>query len=213
MVMSAPSLASIPVLWSDPHSERLDSSAGLSWAGPRWWWSGPLDVEGVALGSVLAIARALHSYCASEGSPVAVGFTSAGVSASFSSWTHLRVGGRPIQGFAPLSGFRRAADGWVRLHANYPHHAQALFASLGASTPNGVDAAIRERSAKDVEDLVTDAGGVAARVRTPTEWASSAQARSLLAEPWIRLELRDAPREDPRADVKIPRETSPLAGV
>ena len=36
----------------------------------------------------------------------------------------------PIPLFAPLSGFWRAADGWVRTHANYPHHRARLLAAL-----------------------------------------------------------------------------------
>ncbi|KFD43879.1 hypothetical protein IU11_07380, partial [Cellulosimicrobium sp. MM] len=35
-----------------------------------------------------------------------------------------------MDGFAPLSGFFRTADGWVRTHANYPHHRARLLALL-----------------------------------------------------------------------------------
>src|SRR5690606_15947966 len=44
------------------------------------------------------------------------------VAAAFASDRLLRVDGEPVDGFAPLSGFFPAADGWVRTHANYPHH-------------------------------------------------------------------------------------------
>src|SRR5690625_7961124 len=54
------------------------------------------------------------------------------VAASFGSLEHLRVEGRHSPGFAPLSGFWRTADGWIRLHANYPHHEQALMRALKA---------------------------------------------------------------------------------
>src|SRR6478735_5615692 len=37
---------------------------------------------------------------------------------------------RVVAGFAPLSGFFRTADGWVRTHANYPHHRARLLALL-----------------------------------------------------------------------------------
>jgi crotonobetainyl-CoA:carnitine CoA-transferase CaiB-like acyl-CoA transferase len=40
------------------------------------------------------------------------------------------MGGQPGIGFAPLSGFFRTRDGWVRTHANYPHHERALRRAL-----------------------------------------------------------------------------------
>jgi len=41
-------------------------------------------------------------------------------------------------GFAPLSRFWRAADGWVRTHANYPWHRAALLRELKVG--DGADA-------------------------------------------------------------------------
>ncbi|MZE77522.1 carnitine dehydratase, partial [Streptomyces sp. SID5475] len=53
------------------------------------------------------------------------------VATAFVSERHLRIDGRAPVSFAPLSGFWRAADGWVRTHANYPHHRARLLAALG----------------------------------------------------------------------------------
>ncbi|OOC53853.1 MULTISPECIES: CoA transferase [Nocardiopsis] len=53
------------------------------------------------------------------------------VATAFVSERHLRVNGREPTPFAPLSGFWRTADGWVRTHANYPHHRARLLAALG----------------------------------------------------------------------------------
>lgn len=44
------------------------------------------------------------------------------VATAFVSERHLVVDGRGPVTFAPLSRFWRTADGWVRTHANYPHH-------------------------------------------------------------------------------------------
>ena len=41
------------------------------------------------------------------------------------------INGQDLVGFAPLSGFFAAADGWVRTHANYPHHRTRLLDALG----------------------------------------------------------------------------------
>ena len=91
-------------------------------------------------------------------------------------------------GFAPLSRFWRAADGWVRTHANHPWHRAALLEALG--TPEDADAervagAVAARSASEVEEAVVAAGGVAGRVRSLVEWADHPQGRAVAAEPLI----------------------------
>jgi crotonobetainyl-CoA:carnitine CoA-transferase CaiB-like acyl-CoA transferase len=89
-------------------------------------------------------------------------------------------------GFAALSRFWPAADGWVRTHANYPWHRDALLSALG--TPDDVDAvgaAIAEMRAHDVEERVFTAGGIAAAVREVDEWRAHAQGQALAAEPLI----------------------------
>ncbi|KOG87353.1 hypothetical protein ADK38_25920, partial [Streptomyces varsoviensis] len=53
------------------------------------------------------------------------------VATAFVSERHLRVDGRGASTFAPLSRFWRTADGWLRTHANYPHHRARLIAALG----------------------------------------------------------------------------------
>jgi len=74
-------------------------------------------------------------------------------------------------GFAPLSAFWRAADGWVRTHANYPWHREALLRVLGTpGDPDAVAAAIAGRGARELERDVVAAGGVAAAVRDEHQW-------------------------------------------
>jgi CoA-transferase family III len=108
------------------------------------------------------------------------------VAAAFRSEAHVRVNGEPAGGgFAPLSRFWQASDGWVRTHGNYPWHREALLRALGAD-PESVAAAIAGLPAREVEDLVVGAGGVAAAVRTEEEWraepAGLAVAASRLVE-------------------------------
>ena len=69
-------------------------------------------------------------------------------------------------GFAPLSRFWRTADGWLRLHGNYPHHRAAALAVLG----DDVERAAARWRAVDLEAAVVAAGGAAAAVRTAAEW-------------------------------------------
>ncbi|MFI5984013.1 CoA transferase [Streptomyces sp. NPDC051555] len=88
------------------------------------------------------------------------------VGTAFVSERHLRVWGRATVSFAPLSGFWRAADGWVRTHANYPHHREALVGALGlaAGTPEELRAAVAGRGAVEVQETVYAAGGLAVAV-------------------------------------------------
>lgn len=90
---------------------------------------GSLATDSVALAS-LAIAL-LHG----DASPVRVDRTR--VAASFGSEKALRIHGAAPSAWAPLSGFWRTSDGWVRTHANYPHHERALRRLLGLADDGG----------------------------------------------------------------------------
>jgi crotonobetainyl-CoA:carnitine CoA-transferase CaiB-like acyl-CoA transferase len=100
------------------------------------------------------------------------------------------VNGRREPGFAPLSGFFEAHDGWVRTHANYPHHRVRLLRALDLpdeATREDAAAAIAERSAQEVEDVVTADHGIAVRVRPVAEWMSSEAGRSVAGHDLLRV--------------------------
>ncbi|MGW6055435.1 CoA transferase [Streptomyces sp. NPDC055189] len=107
-----------------------------------------------------------------NGVPVpAVRVNEAAVATAFVSERHLRIDGRTPVSFAPLSGFWQAADGWVRTHANYPHHRARLLGALGIAD-TGDDRAlagvlskeVASRPARDVQESVYAAGGLAVAV-------------------------------------------------
>ncbi|MDF2092938.1 CoA transferase [Knoellia sp. 3-2P3] len=113
------------------------------------------------------------------------------VSVAFRSDSSLSVDGRSRESFAPLSGFFRAADGWVRTHANYPHHRERLLHALqlpADATREGLGAAVGELAAQDVEDRVTRGGGVAVRVRDHREWFAGQQAQAVQAHPVLSVD-------------------------
>ncbi|WTL27222.1 CoA transferase [Streptomyces sp. NBC_01498] len=98
----------------------------------------------------------------------------AAVGAAFVSERLLRIDGRSLSPFAPLSSFFPAADGWVRTHANYPHHRARLLSALGI--PGGEDddtlrerlaRELRARPARSIQDTVYAAGGLAVEVAAP----------------------------------------------
>jgi hypothetical protein len=148
-----------------------------------------LPVEDVAIactGAALLAAAALHAQrggdCGSRGSPTAQ-LDLSHVAAAFRSERYLRVNGEQAGlGFAPLSRFWRAADGWVRTHGNYPWHRSALLRALSCSgDPESVAAAIAALGAREAEDLVVGAGGVAAAVRGEASWQAEPPGQAIAA--------------------------------
>jgi crotonobetainyl-CoA:carnitine CoA-transferase CaiB-like acyl-CoA transferase len=108
------------------------------------------------------------------------------VATAFLSERHLLINGRAPVNFAPLSRFWRTADGWVRTHANYPHHRARLLDALGVpEDAAAVEAALAERSALDVEEAVYAAGGLAVALRSPAEWAAHPQAADIAKRPLV----------------------------
>lgn len=129
------------------------------------------------------------------------------VAAAFHSERHLLLDGRAPVSFAPLSRFWRTADGWVRTHANYPHHRARLLDALGVPDDvAAVAAASAERSALEIEEAVYAAGGLAVALRTPEEWAAHEQAVEVAARPLVERERLDSAH----ARVLAPVDGSPL---
>ena len=110
---------------------------------------------------------------------------------AFRSERHTRVTGEPPSKlWSPLSGDYRAADGWVRLHANYPHHAAAIRDTLGEDPATEV----ARRTAVEVEALVLAAGGAAAAMRTREEWLTDGPGSAIREEPLVAIEkIGEAP--------------------
>src|ERR1700676_1776576 len=87
--------------------------------------------------------------------------------ASFWFGTDLRPDGwSPRPPWDPIAGDYKAADGWIRLHTNAPHHRDAALAVL--KTPaekNAVTAEVAKWRADDLEQAVVQRGGCAAAMR------------------------------------------------
>jgi crotonobetainyl-CoA:carnitine CoA-transferase CaiB-like acyl-CoA transferase len=192
--------------------QALRTEPAAACTGPREWWGGPLDVEGLALGSVQLAATALNALTGSSGRySVAAGPTAA----SFDSLGHLLIAERKAQGFAPLSGFRATADGWIRLHANYPHHAARLMEALSATGPQAVDRALRSMTSVEAEEAIAAHKGVAAAVRSRTEWVATPMHSAATNGPWISLLRPVGLSGSPRASTWAPSTDPhrPLAGL
>jgi len=128
------------------------------------------------------------------------------MAAAVRSEAYVQVNGQLIGSrFAPLSRFWRAADGWVRTHANYPWHHDALLRTLGTGPDvDAVSAAIAERSALSVEAGVVAAGGVAAAVRTVEQWCEHPQGQAVAEQPLIGAARIDGAAPRPRDPAELP---------
>ncbi|QCR52727.1 CoA transferase [Brachybacterium sp. SGAir0954] len=174
-------------------------------------WAGPLDVAELALGAVREAGAATERLLRAHGTDVQVTTHPALVEAAFSAIDRLRVDGRAAEPWAPLSGFAAARDGWLRLHGNYPHHATAITAALGARTPEELAAAVAPRPAEEAAARVIRAGGIAAVVRTPEEWRAHPHARATAGDLWVTTQLGGMARDE-SPDPAATGERLPLAG-
>lgn len=161
-----------------------------------------LPVADLALATVAACALAAAEVSAARGRPVTAPLRVRAdrVATSFTGDRRLRLRGAAFPSFAPLSAFFPAAEGFVRTHANYPHHRERLLAALGADVP----AAIARRPAREVEEVVLAAGGLAFAVREPEEWAAHAQGQAVARLPLVARHSHPV--------VRPPREPVPSAG-
>lgn len=155
----------------------------------------PLAVAECAIVSVAACLTAAADLAfARTGRRPDIALDTQHVAAAMRSEVWLRdADGRGIDGFAPLSRLWRAADGWVRTHANYPWHRAALLASLGV--PDGRDAEVQVqladviavRPALEVERVVYAAGGLAVAARTQAQWQADNQRSTAGTSPLVNM--------------------------
>jgi len=170
---------------------------------PSRWWAGTLAVERLAADAVGATTQALTQLAAARGRLLEVRTSPALIAGSFAAIDHLRVDGRTSAGWAPLSGFVQSADGWVRLHGNYPHHAAAITRGLGVTTGEELRDAVRSMPAQAVEDAVVAAGGIAAVVRTEEEWHAHPHGHATASEAWLTVVPGGSRAALPPADLPL----------
>ncbi len=151
----------------------LDGSDALlervSFHGPDAVLPSRLPVRRLARATVAACSLAAAELAAlRSGGPVPeVRIDQGAVATAFVSERHLRIDGRAPVSFAPLSGFWQTADGWLRTHANYPHHRDRLLTALGLPAdagPERLAAVLRERPAAVVQERAYGAGALAVAV-------------------------------------------------
>ena len=116
---------------------------------------------------------------------------------AYSSERYLRVDGDNPSPWAPLSGFFRTSDGWVRTHGNYPHHARALRAALGLESDADRGAVARTLAAIPAgvaTQAITARGGICTGVMHENSGVDAA----LAVEPLVSTKLLEPSPARPR---------------
>ncbi|WP_233486804.1 CoA transferase [Zhihengliuella sp. ISTPL4] len=138
------------------------------------------------------------------------------IAVAYRSDRYLEVGGTPPPVWAPLSGFWESADGWVRTHGNYPHHARALRTALDVD-----DMAEAEAVARTLETLhtaeavrrISEAGGLAVAVRPEDRSADEALRRTPLLDVAVTAPAAGRRRKDRPLRARGAAGHAPLDGV
>ena len=109
----------------------------------------------------------------------------------------------------PIAGDYRAADGWIRVHTNAPHHRAAAERVLGPQTDHETMAhAIAPWAKRDLESAIVEAGGCEAEMRSSDEWARHPQGMAVAAEPLVHIAAAGAAPE-----LKLTSSARPLEGL
>lgn len=162
----------------------------------------------------LALASVLAATIAAGIDPARVDLDR--VATAYRSDRHLRVDGAPPPVWAPLSGFWESADGWIRTHGNYPHHARALRTALGLDdtvTPEVVARAVKALPTVEAVTRISRSGGLAVAVRPENRGADDALRRSPLVDVVVPEEAEARRRRLQRTTTRDPSAGAPLDGV
>ncbi|MEW1671697.1 CoA transferase [Streptomyces noursei] len=193
-------------------------TARISYDGPPGLLAARLPVMALARSTVAVCALAAAELAARRDDvPLpAVRVDDGAVATAFVSERHLRIDGRAPTSFAPLSRFWRTTDGWLRTHANYPHHRTRLLDALGLSataTPADAEAAIAARRCEDLQEAVHAAGGLAVAARTPEEWSAHEQGAAVARHPLVTREALGADAPPRRLPARAGDRLLPAAGL
>ena len=177
-----------PVL---PSSFRVDAAAAAS------------------IGAAALAAEAIWRHRTGAGQGVSIDLRHA--AAEFRSERHFRLADTPpADPWDPIAGAYPTADGWVRLHTNFPHHRDGILKLLAcANTKADVAAALRRWKAEAFETAAFQAGMCVSAYRSFAQWDAHPHAQALAALPPLRIERLHAAPARPFA----PDPSRPLDGV
>ena len=110
----------------------------------------------------------------------------------------------------PIAGDYAAADGWIRLHTNAPHHRAAALSVLGvAADKPAVAAAVAHWKAEELETAIVGNDGCAAAMRSQSAWRAHPQGQAVSRERLIDARATD----DCDGRLRLMTPVRPLQGI
>ncbi len=156
--------------------------------GPAHVLPSAFEVTAVATGVVAAATLAIAEFDSArrnrEIAPVVV--DSRHSTWSFRDEKHVQIDGETPQVWADLSGYYATSDGFVQIHANFPHHAARALDALGLPSDADremVEAELFGRDRFEVEDLIVANNGICSAFRSLDEWRQHPHAVHLGSTP------------------------------
>lgn len=192
----------------------VEHGVELRFEGPDELYPTAYRVTEVAAQSVAAATAAVAAFDRRRtGREQTVGVDRRHAAVAFRSERHFRLAGQvPASPWGPIAGtYRTRDDGWVQIHANFPHHEAGSLAVLGVASPDreAVAAAAATWEAEALEDALAAAGLCASMQRTTDAWLAHPQGQALARLPLLDVEqIGPAPAETPE-----PTGERPLSGV
>ncbi|WP_420395463.1 CoA transferase [Nioella sp.] len=174
---------------------EIDAALGLS---GDWTETGQgslpscFAVSDLASASVAAVGEGVAALLAALGGDVPKVAVNRRLASLWFSFSIAPQGWELPPAWDDLAGDYRAADGWIKLHTNAPHHRAAAIRALGCEeTREAVAHAAARWSAAELETAVVTEGGVAAEMRSIEAWGRHPQGSAANSEPLVTWE---APR-------------------
>lgn len=143
------------------------------------------------------------------GDPQQVGIDLRAATLGMATSNYLRVDGKPVKSWDPITGYYPASDGWVYLHGNFAHLRDGWLKLFGVpNDANALRKALAGWSAIDVENAAGARGLCGVAVRDRATWAAHPQTQATATLPPIEItRIGDAP---PRQLTPGPRPLSDM---
>jgi CoA-transferase family III len=144
------------------------------------------DVTGFVTAAMAEVVVATQRVIVALGHSPGVGAVDRRLASLWMSTSIAPIGWELPGAWDAIAGDYHAADGWIRLHTNATNHRAAALRVLACEpTKEAVSATVATWSCDELETAVHQEGGVAATMRSATDWASYPQGRAVRSEPLI----------------------------
>jgi len=168
-------------------------------------------VSDLAAASVATAAAATVGLCAALGFGRPAARVQRPVADAWFGLAVTGVGWSPPPLWDAIAGDYSTDSGWIRLHTNAEHHRRAALQVLGVeAVRDDVARAVSQWAAEDLQDAVVAAGGCAAALRSPADWALHPQGVAVAGQPLVAVTPTEAGGASPHWR---PTRDRPLAGL